>query len=286
MSRRPDVRTICLRDHIEKLSKVDNVLEIYLFGSRAFKTGCLTSDIDILIYYDSDNGLDINALISLHKEETALDLFKTYDKRYAESIINGSHISHNSLIDSLHAKLLWSKESGYNEEMLCNYQQIDVHIKADFKMSICCYYSKEEMAFFDKFGHNAVFVIMPFREECDQIYSIIQDTFFNRGFTVTKASDYEFKDDLWENVKVYLDCCRAAVSIFHYDDSKKYNPNVAIETGYVMADMDNKSICLLKDKRLEHLPTDFLGKLYKQYDMDHLDNLNKQLNDWIDNYLD
>ena len=56
MKKRPDVRTIDLKKYIKKISQIENVLEIYLFGSRAFKTGCLTSDIDILIYYE--NGID------------------------------------------------------------------------------------------------------------------------------------------------------------------------------------------------------------------------------------
>lgn len=285
MSNRADTRIIDLKTHIESLSKINSVLEIYLFGSRAFKTGCLSSDIDILIYFDSREGIDNDALLNVRDTEHALDLFKTHDKTYAESLCNGSHITDSHLISALHARLLWTKETGYNEEVLNSFRRIEVLENIDFKMSNFCTLSKEEKAFYDKYGKNVVFVIMPFRDECDQVYSIIDDVFGNKGFKVTKASDREFSEDLWSNVQVYLKCSKVAVSIFHYDDIKEFNPNVAIETGYMMAKMNDKYVCILKDKRLEKLPTDFLGKLYKEYDMTKLNELKKQLNSWIKDHF-
>ena len=282
MEKRLDVRTIDLKSFIHSISEIENVLEIYLFGSRGFKTGCLSSDIDILIYYI--NSIDNNALQSIRNQEHALDLFKTHDKKHAESFCNGSYINDNNLIDTLHAKLLWSKDSGYNEELLNSYRQIEVLANIDFKMSTICTYSQEEIAFFQKYGKRAIFVIMPFRDECNQVFNIVSDVFTNHGYKVTKASDKEFKDDLWSNVQVYLDCCRAAVSIFHFDDKFEFNPNVAIETGYMLAKIMNKDVCFLKDKRLNKLPTDFLGKLYKEYDIDNLDELKTQLNNWINDH--
>ena len=285
MSNRADVRTIDLKSHIEALKRIKNVLEIYLFGSRAFKTGCLSSDIDILIYFDSKEGINNNDLLTIRNAEHALDLFKTHDKTYAESLCNGSHISDNNLINALHARLLWSKENGYNEEVLNDYRSIDVLENIDFKMSNFCTLSKEEISFYDKFGRNVVFVIMPFRDECNQVFSIIEEVFGNMGFKVIKASDKEFCDDLWSNVQVYLNCCKVAVSVFHYDDNIEFNPNVAIETGYMMAKPNDKYICILKDTRIKTLPTDFLGKLYKEYDMNSLSILKQQLYDWIKDHL-
>ena len=296
MKKREDVRTIHLKKHIEKLAQIDNVLEIYLFGSRAFKTGCKTSDIDILIYHV--DGLENDELKNIRDAEHALDLFKTHDKQYAESYCNGSYISDDNLIESLHAKLLWSKETGYNDEYLNSYGEIDVLQNIDFKMSNCCTYSPEETKFFNTYGHDAVFVIMPFRKECEPIYDIIVEVFGKKGFNVTRASEKEFQNDLWDNVQVYLDCCRIAVSIFHYDNKKEhclfrlkkknaaeFNPNVAIETGYLMAKRGEKDVCILKDKRLEKLPTDFLGKLYKEYDINNLEKLKEELNSWIKDHF-
>ena len=283
MGKREDVRTIHLKEHIEKIAQIDNVLEIYLFGSRAFKTMCKTSDIDILIYHR--DGIENDELKNIRDAEHALDLFKTQDKHYAESFCNGSYISDDNLIQSLHAKLLWSKEKGYNDEFLSSYGEIDVLRNIDFKMSNCCTYSSEEKKFYSTYGHDAIFVIMPFRDECMPIFNLVFDVFGNKNMRVIKASDKEFKDDLWDNVQIYLDCCRAAVSIFHFDDKKEFNPNVAIETGYMMAHREEKYTCILKDKRLEKLPTDFLGKLYKEYDINNLNDLREQLNDWIRDHL-
>jgi len=93
-------------------------------------------------------------------------------------------------------------------------------------MSIFCTLSKEEISFYDKFGRNVVFVIMPFRDECNQVFNIIEEVFGNKGFKVIKASDKEFSDDLWNNVQVYLNCCKVAVSMFHYDDKKGLTYNL------------------------------------------------------------
>lgn len=299
MEKRDDIRTIFLKEHIDKIARINNVLEIYLFGSRAFKTGCKSSDIDILIYHR--DGIDNDELKNIWDAENALDLFKTHDKQYAESFSNGSCISDENLIETLHAKLLWTKERGYNDELLNNYGEIVVLKDIDFKMSVFNTYSKEQIKFYNTYGHNAIFVIMPFRKECDLIYDIVEDVFSKQGFKVTKASEKEFQNDLWDNVQVYLDCCRAAVSIFHFDNKKEgcfgslkkllaiekteFNPNVAIETGYMIAHRDKKDVCILKDKRLKNLPTDFLGKLYKEYDINNLDNLREQLNTWINDHL-
>ena len=52
--------------------------------------------------------------------------------------------------------------------------------------------------------------------------------------------------------------------MFDRIESDHHNPNVALEVGYLMA--LGKHICMLKDKTIKTMPTDLIGKLYKEFD--------------------
>ena len=85
-------------------------------------------------------------------------------------------------------------------------------------------------------------------------------------------------------MKIYLDCCNVAVAVFNKIGKDKYNPNVALEVGYILA--KGGKICLLKDKKLPKLPSDLISKMYKEYDSDDIEGtLPKQLELWIRDYL-
>ena len=47
---RSDIRIVDLKELIKPLTEIEKIKEIYIFGSRAYNTGSLRSDIDILIY--------------------------------------------------------------------------------------------------------------------------------------------------------------------------------------------------------------------------------------------
>ena len=90
------------------------------------------------------------------------------------------------------------------------------------------------------------------------------------------------------HVSTYLNCCHAAIAVFNkFDDREEdiYNPNVALETGYMMA--LGRKVCLLKDKRLKKLPTDIISKLYRTYDFEDIENtIPEQIEPWLkDNNL-
>lgn len=285
MCNRKDIRVINLKDLISKISDIPNVSEIYIFGSRAYETGSLRSDIDILVY--TPNGLRYDDILPIIKTEEALDIFKTTNKKEAESFANNSWINRVDVISALDAKLLWSRESGFNS-LMDRYKEIRVLTDIDFKMSYLPTYTKSEEKFYNKYGHNAVFVIMPFREELKQIYETIKNTFNEHGLNAIRADENEFNNDLWENVKVYLDCCNVVVAVFnkigHEQDNPIYNPNVALEVGYMLA--KGRKVCILKDNKLPKLPSDLISKMYKEYDSDNVETtLSKQLELWIRDYI-
>lgn len=281
MAYREDVRRINLRELVYKISKIDKIEEIYIFGSRGYETGSLRSDIDILVYAPS--GLRRDEVMSIMKEEEALDIFKTTNKTEAESFANDSWLKRDDIVADLDAKLLWSRTNG-ESTLLERYKEIMVLRDIDFKMSYMPMYSDAEMKFYEKYGHNAIFVIMPFREELNKVYEIIKDIFASKGYSAIRADEKEFTNDLWENVRVYLECCNVAVAVFDKNDQDNYNPNVAIEVGYMLS--KGNKVCLLKDKKLPKLPSDLISKMYKEYDSDDVEGtLPEQLELWIRDYL-
>lgn len=281
MAYREDVRRINLRELVYKISEIDKIEEIYIFGSRGYETGSLRSDIDILVY--TPNGLRRDEVMPIMEEEEALDIFKTINKTEAESFANDSCLKRDDIVADLDAKLLWSRTNG-ESTLLERYKEIMVLRDIDFKMSYMPMYSDAEMKFYEKYGHNAIFVIMPFREELNKVYEIIKDIFASKGYSAIRADEKEFTNDLWENVRVYLECCNVAVAVFDKNDQDNYNPNVAIEVGYMLS--KGNKVCLLKDKKMPKLPSDLISKMYKEYDSDDIEGtLPKQLELWIRDYL-
>lgn len=281
MAIRDDVRLINLRDLIYKISKINNVKEVYIFGSRAYETDSLRSDIDILVY--APEGLRRDEIMPIIEMEKALDIFKTTNKIEAESFANDSWIRRDDIVATLDAKLLWSKEKG-ESSLMDRYQKIKVQRDIDFKMSHIPSYSDEEIKFYKTYGNHAVFVIMPFREKLKIVYDIIQSVFAKNEYIAIRANEKLFTDDLWNNVKVYLDCCKVAVAIFDKNDQDSYNPNVALEVGYMLA--KGNKVCLLKDCKLPKLPSDLISRMYMEYDSDKIETtLPQQLELWIRDYL-
>lgn len=94
--------------------------KVYLFGSRAYSTGSLVSDIDLLVVIDKFIPINrVNEVI--HSKYPCVDLFWTTNSKDAQSMMNGSVINFNNskrdykdIIDQLDAILLWSEEDEYN----------------------------------------------------------------------------------------------------------------------------------------------------------------------------
>lgn len=112
-----DTNTFNLKDFITKLViKFPSIQECYLFGSRAYKTGSLRSDIDILLH--TNKPLPQTEVTRFCRYYTPIDLFVTTDCKTAISLTNGSAIDDNSgnLIHKLDAILIWDKNNKFTED--------------------------------------------------------------------------------------------------------------------------------------------------------------------------
>ncbi len=275
---RLDVRIIDLKEAIIPITELEGVLEIYLFGSRAYKTGSLRSDIDILVY--APDGLRADDINEVMKLENALDVFETVDKRYARSLCNDSKLIRNDIVKTLDAILLWSKDNGFDEEPLKIYGEQKVLRDHHFEKSMFSTYTPTQERFFQIFGRNTAFIIMPFDKELNVVHENIVRILEAYGFKALRADNYNFEENVWDNIKIYLDCCLFGIAIFDKSLKQKYNPNVALEVGYLIA--SEKKVCLLKDKNLEKMPSDLLARLYQEYDNSDLaTSLSCALNKWL-----
>jgi len=111
-----------------------------------------------------------------------------------------------------------------------------------------------------------VFLMMRFRtgDQYTKIVDAIKTELSNYGLKVLRADDKDYTGDLWENVVLYILCSGYGIAVFEEIDVREFNPNIALELGFMIA--TNKRCLLLKDKRMPKLPTDVVGKLYKEFD--------------------
>jgi hypothetical protein len=115
------------------------------------------------------------------------------------------------------------------------------------------------------------FVMMKFGKTKlhNAILGAIQDALQEQGFTALRADDKEYADDVLDNILTYIYGCRFGIAVFERIEGDDFNPNVALEIGYMMG--INKQVCLLKDQTLKGLNTDLTGKLYKEFDPQNCD---------------
>ena len=81
-----------------------------------------------------------------------------------------------------------------------------------------------------------------------------------------RADDHTYAENLLANVRTYMHGCGFGVAVFERIESDTHNPNVALEVGYMLA--LGKRVCLLKDKTLKQLPTDMVGSLYSEFNLE------------------
>ena len=272
---RHDVKTVCLKECIQPITESDNVEEIYLFGSRAYKTCSFRSDIDVLIY--APKGISQYEANKWFERENALDVFESVDKINARSLVNDSRITRKNLINKLDAVLVWSKEKGFTNEV-DQFSDMKILKYHRFEKSILPTTLPNTEEFQLEYGEDAIFMIMPFKTEYKTIYQKIKTYMGAQGYKVIRADEKWFLTDVWPNVRLYLECCKRAIALF--PNEPKYNANVALEVGYMMC--KGSPVLLLKEKGDFLLFSDIISRMFEEYDLSKLDeDLERILDSWI-----
>jgi len=113
-----------------------------------------------------------------------------------------------------------------------------------------------------------------------EIVKVIKDVLSKYEIVAMRADDKEYHDDLFSNVLTYIYGCNFGIAVFERLETDDFNPNVALEVGYMRA--LKKPVCLLKDKTIKTLQTDLLGKLYKSFDpQDPANSMPTELEKWL-----
>jgi hypothetical protein len=100
------------------------------------------------------------------------------------------------------------------------------------------------------------------------------------GIAVVRADGKQYHDDLFPNVLTYVWGCGFGVAVFERIETEEFNPNIALEVGYMFA--LRKPVCLLKDRTLKTLHADLVGKLYRVFEpQDPLSSIPKELSLWV-----
>lgn len=140
-----NTKYVDLQEEIEKIVNIaPQVNQVYIFGSRAFKTDSRSSDIDLLVISQTSTSL---AAQRDYVEDiyNPLDIFETTSvKNYAKSIKTGGYIhirpigffKQKNLVKQLQAILLWDRASQSFTKEIENFRNIEVYNEARFLGSV------------------------------------------------------------------------------------------------------------------------------------------------------
>jgi hypothetical protein len=129
---------------------------------------------------------------------------------------------------------------------------------------------------------RAGFIIMQFSDSKahQDILSAIRSTLNRFGIAGLRADEKEYSDELFPNIRTYMHGCGFGIAVFERILKDDFNPNISLEVGYMSA--LGKPVCFLKDRTLEALHTDIVGKLYRDFDpQDAAGTIPIQLEAWL-----
>jgi hypothetical protein len=114
----------------------------------------------------------------------------------------------------------------------------------------------------------------------ENIVSGIRKALEPLGIAVVRADDKQYHDDLFSNILTYVYGSGLGIAVFERIESEEFNPNVALEVGYMFA--LRKPVCLLKERTLRTLHADLIGKLYRVFDsLDPIGTIPLELSQWL-----
>lgn len=110
------------------------------------------------------------------------------------------------------------------------------------------------------------FIVMRFGDtpEHRAVRAALADVSRRSGVLLLRADHHRYHERLFDNVCVYLHGCAFAISIFEDAEGRGFNPNVALEVGYLQA--LKKPVLHLQSSSLQQMPTDLQGVPCCRYD--------------------
>lgn len=135
---------------------------------------------------------------------------------------------------------------------------------------------------------KTIFVMMKFAEgntkknkKLENLFSIIKLELDKYNLEAVRADEktYSATQYLWDNLQIYLNGCNYGIAVLENVYLDEMNPNVALEYGYMLA--QRKQILLLKEKSFLNIRADILGKLWKEFEIDKKESIQKAIQNWM-----
>lgn len=133
-----------------------------------------------------------------------------------------------------------------------------------------------------------VFVMMPFSSpSADRIFEAVRRELEDHGLIALRADKIKYSVAVWWNIVTYMLGSSYGVVIFEAKDNVPFNPNVAAESGFMLA-LD-RPVLFLAENKLEKLPVDYAGLHFEWFETspaEEIDvNVRSLVGDWIQNDL-
>ena len=129
-----------------------------------------------------------------------------------------------------------------------------------------------------------VFIMMSFAGETSlaAVWNEIDAALKVHGMKALRADQktYGASRQLWDNLITYMHGCRHGISVLEHETADEFNPNIALEYGFMRA--LGKSVLLLKEKRFRKVRADILGTIWMEFD---IANLRKSIRQAVDQWV-
>ena len=101
----------------------------------------------------------------------------------------------------------------------------------------------------------------------------------DHGLEFHLASDRKIVDDLWSNIDAHMWACRYGIGFFEDRRKKGLNYNLTIEVGGMLT--IGRRLALLKDVSIKRMPTDLVGKIYTDVNLDDSGAVSAIIHTWL-----
>ncbi len=100
------------------------------------------------------------------------------------------------------------------------------------------------------------------------VIATVHEALDEHGLRLHRADARIVDEDLWGNVAAYMWACRYGIGLAEDRVGRGLNYNLAIEVGAML--LAGRRCGVLKDRTVEALPTNLIGRIYKPVDFDDL----------------
>lgn len=117
-----------------------------------------------------------------------------------------------------------------------------------------------------------------FLDPVERLLPALRQALDNHGLTMHLASDRQLDDDLYGNIAAHMWACKFGIGLFEDRLGRGLNENMLVEVGSML--VIGRRCALLRDISIQRMPTDFIGRIYKEADFSDVVAVTNQAHRW------